>query len=165
MTSTLQLDLFGEVEAAENTREQELAWLARFQRVPAVLLVERMGETVGEDRWGQTAWLCPDPDCGGIELKTEHLISIHGFDPFTPGHAPSDGRCAAVSRYWAKPHALAGAIPQPDGRLMGYCTCGNFTQFTGDCVADLEAEIDGHLRYIARRLAVPANPFPTCQPA
>ncbi|MFI5736202.1 hypothetical protein ACIA49_39170 [Kribbella sp. NPDC051587] len=161
MTSTLQLDLFGEVEAAENTREHELAWLARFQRVPAVLMVERKGEIVGENRWNQTAWLCPDPDCGRVETRTELLISIHGFDPFTPGHAPSDGRCVNVAHYWAKPHALAGAIPQADGRLMGYCTCGNFTHFKGDCVADLEAEIDGHRRYIARRLAAPAGPFAT----
>ncbi len=164
MTSTLQLDLFGEVEAAENTREQELAWLGRFARPPMVALVERQGELVGE-HWSDHGWQCPDPDCLGVEIKAEHLVSIHGFDPFTPGHAPSDGRCAAVSRDWAKPHALAGAIPQRDGRLMGYCTCGNFTQITGDCIADLEAEIDGHRRYIARRLAVPANPFPTCQPA
>jgi len=160
MTSTsLQLDLFGEVEAAENTRGQELAWLARFERVPAVVLVERNGELVGEDRWGWVGWLCPDPDCGSVELKTEHLASIHGFDPLTPGCAPADGRCVSVAQAWARPHELEAVAGLADGRVKGYCTCGDFTDLTGASVADLEAEIEGHRRYIAWRLASPATPF------
>jgi hypothetical protein len=159
MTSTLQLDLFGEVEAAEDTREQELAWLARFERVPAVPLVERKGELVGENRFNLTGWLCPDPDCGCVELKTEHLVSIHGFDPLTPGRAPSDGRCEMVARIWAQPHGLGEVRRLPGGRVSSYCTCGDFTDLTGDSVADLEAAIEGHRLYIAWRLSSAAKPF------
>lgn len=93
--SAIQLDLFGEVEKAEQDardREQERAdWLARFERADWIA----PWDTAGGMKKGESAlgWRCPDPECRDIELSSYLLVIEHGWDPYEPGHEPFDGRC------------------------------------------------------------------------
>lgn len=93
--SEIQLDLFGEVEKAEQDardREQERAgWLARFERADWIAPWDCAD---GTPKGGRVpGWRCPDPECGEIEPSSYLLIIEHGWDPYTPGEEPFDGRC------------------------------------------------------------------------
>ena len=94
MSAALQLDLFGEVEAAESAAATAAAkaaadlaaWRARFDRATwtppeGVLLPPEQG------------WVCPDPECRRIERNAFLLNINHGWNPDAPGWAPFDGHC------------------------------------------------------------------------
>ena len=103
MTGHVQLDLFGEVERAEDTKT---AWLARFDRPDWVAPWDTAGGMRKGDR--KPGWRCPDPDCGDIEPNSYLLYANHGWDPYRPGAEPFDGRCTAVKLREA--HALYDAM-------------------------------------------------------
>jgi len=96
--ASVQLDLFGEVEQAQQEASERVnaraAWQARFGRADWIAPWDTAdGRPKGSVTRG---WRCPDPDCGEIE-PNDFLLSItHGFDPNVPGHRPLDGRCAKL---------------------------------------------------------------------
>lgn len=129
---TAQLDLFGEVEAAESLAEQRrrerAEWAARFERADWVAPYDTQGGT----KKGQSCpgWRCPDPDCGEIEPNAFLLSINHGFDPGVPGRQAWNGLCTsrrAAERRAAQlitvhcftcPHVERGATPQDAHDLM-----------------------------------------------
>jgi hypothetical protein len=91
----VQLDLFGEVPAAEDKQQRKAdelaAWQAQFERAPWVAPYDTAGGMkAGESTLG---WRCPDPDCGVVEVNGSHLMINQGWAPNQVGHAPYDGRC------------------------------------------------------------------------
>ena len=108
MTAPVQLDLFGEVEAKPDARA---AWLARFERADWIA----PWDTAGGMKKGDSTpgWRCPDPECGQVEINSTLLANNHGWDPFTPGYGPFDGRCHRLRLLRA--HAEADARRQAAG--------------------------------------------------
>jgi hypothetical protein len=107
----VQLDLFGEVEAAEQaTRDYRQAvanWQARFERGYWTAPWDTQG---GTPKGGRVlGWRCPDPECGEIEPgPTGFALELnHGFDPGVPGREPFDGRCYKVRLRRAQQRAEA----------------------------------------------------------
>lgn len=96
--AAVQLDLFGEVLAAEAEQQRQadelVAWQAQFERAPWVAPWDTAGGMKAGD--SVLGWRCPDPDCGVIEVNDYHLMINHGWSPNQPGHAPYDGRCHRV---------------------------------------------------------------------
>lgn len=107
----VQLDLFGEIEAAERTRAD---WLARFEQADWIAPWDTAGGMKKGD--SKPGWRCPDPECGKVEPNSTLLANDHGWDPHRPGYEPFDGRChrlrllAAHARADAK---AAGATETP----------------------------------------------------
>jgi hypothetical protein len=91
----VQLDLFGEVEKAEqdarDRAQAAAAWAARFERADWIAPWDTAGGMKKGDR--VLGWRCPDPDCGQIEPNATLLANDHGWDPRMPGQEPFDGRC------------------------------------------------------------------------
>lgn len=109
MGSAVQLDLFGEVEKAEQAardRAQARAdWQARFERADWVASYDTAG---GMKKGSRTpGWRCPDPECGEIEPNSYHLSISHGWDPEVPGREPFDGRCQKLRLLRAQAEADA----------------------------------------------------------
>src|SRR4051794_24545503 len=95
MSGALQLDLFGEVEAAEETAAAEAAqqaareeraealraeWSARFT-VGVYRLRNNLGQWQGGPRLG---FQCPDPWCNSV-TDGYNLERGHGYNPWRPG--------------------------------------------------------------------------------
>jgi hypothetical protein len=91
----VQLDLFGEVEKAEqdarDRAQAAAAWAARFERADWIAPWDTAGGLKKGDR--VLGWRCPDPACGQIEPNATLLANDHGWDPQVPGREPSDGCC------------------------------------------------------------------------
>lgn len=107
--SATQLDLFGQVEAAEREASQRReqaqreaagcraaadAWRARFERADWIAPYDTAGGMLKGER--KPGWRCPDPDCGEIEPNSFLLSINHGFDPDVPGRQPWNGRCTRL---------------------------------------------------------------------
>ena len=99
----VQLDLFGQIEAAETEAARQLgaraaeraAWLARFERVEFIAAYDwQNGVKAGDVVLG---WRCPDPACGEVESTSFTLSLNHGFDPDIPGRQPYGGGCTKLS--------------------------------------------------------------------
>lgn len=109
MSELVQLDLFGEVEQAEQAaRDRDQArteWLARFERADWVA----PWDTAGGMKKGESllGWRCPDPECSQVEVNEYHLMIEHGWDVHTPGSAPFDGRCHRLRLLASHAHADA----------------------------------------------------------
>ena len=87
MAVGVQLDLFGELEAAEEERARRLLarseWSARFTRVTFAAPYDTAGHREGDLVEGIVC-----PACGGVEWNG-YLLSInHGYDPDLPGDVP-----------------------------------------------------------------------------
>lgn len=115
-SAAVQLDLFGEVEKAEQAardREQARAdWLARFERADWIAPWDTASGTPKGAR--VPGWRCPDPECGEIEPgeTAYHLEINHGWNPHIPGREPFDGRCHKVRMRQAREaREAAAAIP------------------------------------------------------
>jgi len=109
-----QLDLFGEVEKAEQDaigREQaRVDWRARFERADWVAPYDTQGGMrKGDSKLG---WRCPDPACREVEPNSFLLNINHGWDPDVPGHEPWDGRCQKLRLLRSQARA-AGRLPGP----------------------------------------------------
>jgi hypothetical protein len=159
--SALQLDLFGDVEAAEEVAataaaaeaaskaEAELrqaerlaAWQARFE-IGVYRLVHR--KRLGEWRIG---YRCPDPWCATIDNPRD-LTAGHGFDPTRPGWAPSDGRCFGVRRLERTTHRLEDIEVTPQGHYIARCWC-RAARFSALSRADLTEQAREHKHYVTQ---------------
>jgi hypothetical protein len=149
-----QLDLFGEVEAAEEAVAAKLTereeWTARFERADWIAPYDCGYGPAGTRVPG---WRCPDPACGEVEPNDYTLSINHGFDPTTPGRAPWNGRCLHFrSQQWCT-HKLHNVHPSTDGTLTGDCTCRNLDGITGTTEAELEQLVDQHREAVTAELA------------
>jgi hypothetical protein len=101
---TVQLDLFGEADQAEQAASKDAQvradWTARFERADWIAPYDTAGGT--PKGTVLSGWRCPDPDCAEVEVNSFVLSINHGFDPDVPGWEPFDGRCAKLRRLEAQ---------------------------------------------------------------
>ncbi|HEY3514553.1 MAG TPA: hypothetical protein VGL36_35565 [Kribbella sp.] len=151
--TAVQLDLFGEVEAAEQTAAEETAraavraaryadlvaeWRARFE-----VGVYRLRNNVGGYTGGwRTGYRCPDPWCSEV-ASARDLARGHGFDPDTPGEATFDSRCNGVRSLQLMTHRLEDVEQIARGQYRAGCFCRDVL-FTGASLDELDRQLAEH---------------------
>jgi hypothetical protein len=158
MTAATQLDLFGQVEAAEEEAEREAArqaeeevrkaaelavWTARFE--VAVFRVR-----IYRDRWEtRIGYRCPDPWCASVADRW-NLARAHGFDPLQVGETTFDGKCHVVRGWESTTHRLEDVRVTESGDFEARCFCRQVL-FYGASQAEMQEQCDEHRAYVTQK--------------